>query len=298
MLESTQIRSVNFPNCPPFVSRNRMDQPVKFAKVAFMDHAGGPTSVVRVAHKPSHNYSCTVFGAAMEFRNEVQLGRLIVHILPGFSVERKHVGAGGDLYGLCAGAKHSANLRQTYAETVSSELNSYQDQFLSWDIIADYPRGWHLRWLGLSLSVTIDHGFGVQRRNWPVWNQMRTRQSLSGVLLSEGMKKVQSWHYGNVGLPPLNLGRRKGDGKHVGGMTLQAKHRKLVVAEILRPSGKFVDNSGFGNLCDVKHVKEKEAWKVFSHRRGRYGSRRCLEVCPDGNGGRQRASRYAELHGV
>ena len=148
MLESTQIRSVNFPNCPPFVSRKRMDQPVKFAKVAFMDHAGGPTSVVRVAHKPSHNYSCTVFGAAMEFRNEVQLGRLIVHILPGFSVERKHVGAGGDLYGLCAGAKHSANLRQTYAETVSSELNSYQDQFLSWDIIADLPKRVALKVVG------------------------------------------------------------------------------------------------------------------------------------------------------
>ena len=62
---------------------------MKFAQMAPMDRAGRFCSCG--GDETSHYYSCTVFCAMMEFGNEIQHGRLIMHVLCGFAVERKNV---------------------------------------------------------------------------------------------------------------------------------------------------------------------------------------------------------------
>ena len=81
---------------------------MKFAQMALMDRAGRFALVVGGAHETSHYYSCTVFCAMMEFGNEIQHGRLIMHVLCGFAVERKNVIVQRYLYRLGAGSENSA----------------------------------------------------------------------------------------------------------------------------------------------------------------------------------------------
>ena len=81
---------------------------MKFAQMALMDRAGGLTFVMGGAHETSHHYSCTVFSAMMELRNEIQLGRLVMYILGSLPVERKNVIVRGYLHSLGAGSKNFA----------------------------------------------------------------------------------------------------------------------------------------------------------------------------------------------
>ena len=84
---------------------------MKFAQMALMDRAGGFTFVMGGAHETSHHYSCTVFSAMMELRNEIQLGRLVMYILGSLPVERKKRHRACYLHSLGAGSKTSAQVR-------------------------------------------------------------------------------------------------------------------------------------------------------------------------------------------